>query len=168
MPGLPDCMWQPPAGCTNESVYECIEGEAEAQCSGQNWYPYDESKCTSSCVHTVLLNPAPFYAIWRTGPRAFPWAEGAQIPHYLEKSKLKKDPVRKAFLNPKQILLGQYCNSYQIDFMGVSLFSPAYLEKANRLLASCDRSACAAGQPKSLPISWVRRSRKGRTRSASR
>ena len=43
-----------------------------------------------------------------------------------------------AFDHPKRILMSVWCKSTQIEFVGVSLFSPAYEEKARRLLGSCN------------------------------
>jgi len=137
-PGLPDCTWRPAKACTNVTQYECMEGPKRGVCSGDNWY-YRPTECTASCVHTSVLTPAPYYAVWRTGPRALPWAKGSKLPHYAAKGSGSDDITRNAINSPKQILMSEYCKSSQIEFVGVSLFSPAYEEKARRLLDSCNR-----------------------------
>ena len=137
-PGLPDCTWRPGKGCSNVSQYECIEGPSAGKCSGDNWY-YDPEHCSVSCVHTSLLSPPPYYAIWRTGPRARPWPANSELPHYAAKNAKLSDKQRQwAFDHPKRILMSVWCKSSQIEFVGVSLFSPAYEQKARRLLGSCN------------------------------
>lgn len=138
-PGLPDCTWRPAKVCTNVTQYECMEGPKAGMCSGDNWY-YRPTECTASCVHSSVLTPAPYYAVWRSGPRALPWKKDAMLPHYVPKNSRSGDEVTKNAINaPKQILMSEYCKSAQIEFVGVSLFSPAYEEKARRLLDSCNR-----------------------------
>ena len=138
-PGMPDCSWRPGPGCTNVSQYECIEGPKAGTCSGDNWY-YKADVCASSCVHTALLKPAPYYAVWRKGPRALPFSGEAVVPHYAEKGSMQHDTAAAiAFDNPKQILMSVWCKSSQIAFVGVSLFSPKYEDKARRLLSSCNK-----------------------------
>ena len=137
-PGLPDCTWRPERGCSNVSQYECIDGISAGKCSGDNWY-YNPKQCVSSCVHTALLSPPPYYAIWRTGPRARPWPSNSELPHYVTKNaKLNDENTQWAFDHPKRILMSVWCKSSQIEFVGVSLFSSAYEEKARRLLGSCN------------------------------
>ena len=133
LPGLPECTWEPGHGCSNVTQYECIAGPKDGKCSGDNWF-YRPDECTSSCVHSLLLYPAPYFAVWRPGPRARPWAEGAQIPHYAAE---KAAGGPSAFDKPEQILMSTWCKSEQIEFVGVSFFSPAYETKARRLLDSC-------------------------------
>ena len=84
-PGLPDCLWRPGPGCTNTTPYECLDN---GKCSAANWYPYDDwaRPCRSSCLHVALLNPAPYYALWRPGPLARPFVEGDKLPRYAEHS----------------------------------------------------------------------------------
>ena len=120
-PGLPDCVWRPEKGCSNVSQYECIEGPSAGQCSGDNWY-YSPKHCSASCVHTSLLSPPPYYAIWRTGPRARPWPANSELPHYAAKNaKLTDQKTLWAFDHPKKILMSVWCKSSQIEFVGVSL-----------------------------------------------
>ena len=135
LPGLPECTWEPGPGCSNVTQYECLEGSKAGQCSGDNWF-YRPDECSSSCVHTVLLYPAPYFAVWRPGPRARAWPEGAQVPHYAPKKEAAQAGVS-AFDNPEQILMSTWCKSSQIEFVGVSFFSPKYEPKARRLLDSC-------------------------------
>jgi hypothetical protein len=140
-PGLPECMWAPGKGCHNVSQYECMDGPKAGQCSGDTWY-YRENECSASCVHTALLAPAPYYAVWRPGPRALPWNKEEMLPHYVEHKKggsIQDELTHLAFSEPKQILMSAYCKSSQIEFVGVSLFSPVYEAKTRRLLTSCNK-----------------------------
>ena len=136
-PGLPECTWKPPPGCTNVTQYECVEGAAARKCSGENWFNQPE-QCGASCVHTALLRPPPYYAVWRSGPRARPWQSNSQLPHYAAKDAVRDPKTQWAFDHPKRILMSVWCKSSQIEFVGVSLFSPAYEQKARRLLGSCN------------------------------
>ena len=137
-PGLPDCTWKPGDGCSNETQYECMAGSKAGECSGDNWY-YKANVCTSSCVHTALLAPAPYFAVWRPGPRALPWTDKDIMPHYASKEGSNVKDWVEHFHQPKQILMSTYCKSNQIEFVGVSLFSPAYEVKALRMLESCNK-----------------------------
>ena len=136
-PGLPECTWKPPPGCTNVTQYECLEGAAARKCSGENWFNQPE-QCGASCVHTALLHPPPYYAVWRSGPRARPWLSNSVLPHYAAKDAVRDPKTQWAFDHPKRILMSVWCKSSQIEFVGVSMFSPAYEEKARRLLGSCN------------------------------
>ena len=136
--GLPECNWSPGKGCSNDTQYECLSGKKAGQCSGENWY-YREDECSSSCVHVSLLNPPPYYAIWRYGPRALPWDNKDTLPRYSSKGSAVVLTMAKIFDKPKGILMSTYCQSEQISFVGVSFFSPNYEAKAKRLLESCNK-----------------------------
>ena len=132
-PGLPACTWNPnpEAKCSNESAYECIAGAKAGQCSPSNWYD-KPSECADSCVHTALLNWVPYSAVWRAGPRAKVWETDAQLPHYVAKEKAAAAfaAQKKVFESPLRVMMSTYCRSSQIRFVGVSLFSPRYEDKA--------------------------------------
>ena len=127
-PGLPECTWKPPTGCTNVTQYECVEGAAASKCSGESTlrnacslmcpcdvpllvaatlriqaaalctsgenYFYQLEQCSSSCVHTALLRPPPYYAVWRSGPRARPWLANSVLPHYAAKDAVRQHAER--------------------------------------------------------------------------
>ena len=109
-------------------------GANKGVCSGQNWFARPSRECELSCVHVSLLNPPPYYAIWRYGPRALPWDKGATLPRYSAHGSAAVREMAKHFENPKEILMSTYCESQQIAFAGVSFFSPNYRVKAERLL----------------------------------
>ena len=132
-PGLPECTWKPPPGCTNVTQYECLEGAAARRCSGENWFN-QPGQCGASCVHTALLRPPPYYAVWRSGPRARPWLKDSVLPHYAAKDAVRDPKTQWAFDHPKRILMSVWCKSTQIEFVGVSLFSPAYEQKVRLTL----------------------------------
>ena len=136
--GLPTCTWAPDKSCSNTTQYECLAGRAKGKCSGSNWY-YQEEECSASCVHTALLNPAPYYAVWRSGPRALPFHKGDKLPHYVSKEAATSKAYTRPFEHPARVLMSTYCRSSQIAFVGVSLFSPKYEVKAQRLLKSCNK-----------------------------
>jgi len=136
--GLPTCTWSPAKSCSNTSQYECLAGREKGKCSGSNWY-YREAECSASCVHTALLNPAPYYAVWRSGPRALPFHKGDKLPHYVSKEAAASKAYTRPFEHPARVLMSTYCRSSQIAFVGVSLFSPKYEVKAQRLLKSCNK-----------------------------
>ena len=141
-PGLPSCTWNPPAAakCNNESAYECMSGAKAGQCSADNWYD-KPSECSTSCVHTALLNWVPYSAVWRAGPRAKVWQSDEQLPHYIARDTAAAAfaAQKKVFENPLRVMMSTYCRSKQIRFVGVSLFSPHYESKAARLVESCNR-----------------------------
>eukprot|EP00964_Phaeocystis_antarctica_P023737 scaffold13271_cov60-Phaeocystis_antarctica.AAC.1 len=61
------------------------------------------------------------------------------MPHYASKEGSNVKDWVEHFHQPKQILMSTYCKSNQIEFVGVSLFSPAYEVKALRMLESCNK-----------------------------
>ena len=136
--GLPTCTWSPHKSCSNTTQYECLAGRKKGECSGDNWY-YKETECSASCVHTALLSPAPYYAVWRSGPRALPFHKGDKLPHYVDKEAASSKAYTRPFEHPSRVLMSTYCRSSQIAFVGVSLFSPKYEVKAQRLLKSCNK-----------------------------
>ena len=111
-----------------------LAGPAAGRCSGENWYDKPQ-ECSSSCVHTALLNWVPYSAVWRAGHRAKPWDPNAQLPHYISKERSQSAiaSMSRLFEDPMRVMLGTYCRSMQIKFVGVSLFSPHYEAKAARL-----------------------------------
>jgi hypothetical protein len=135
--GLPDCLWKPGPGCTNTTPYECTDN---GKCSADNWYPYEDwaRPCKSSCLHVALLNPAPYYALWRPGPLARPFVEGDKLPHY-EHSGMEGHLQLTKKVASGPILLTPFCKKRSNPFVGVTLFSQSYEVKAHRLLESCKR-----------------------------
>jgi hypothetical protein len=139
--GLPACTWRPQqktTGCSKDAQYECIRGPAKGKCSGENWFDKPD-KCTASCVHTVTLHPAPYYALWFPGPVAKDWESGERHPRY-------KHTVAKASLRARgidlattDVMMSAICQSTDNQFVGISLYSPHYKDKAERLLRSCAR-----------------------------
>jgi hypothetical protein len=136
-PGLPDCLWKPGLGCTNTTPYECMDN---GECSADNWYPYGDGArpCKSSCLHVALLNPAPYYALWRPGPLARPFVEGDKLPHY-EHSGMEGHLRLTKNAASGSILLTPFCKKRSNPFVGVTLYSKSYEVKAYRLLESCKR-----------------------------
>ena len=136
--GLPDCLWKPGRGqgdlnCTAEKPYECMD---TAKCSGFNWF--EDDSCPNSCIHTVLLKNAPYYALWRPGPLSPPFSDGDSIPHYEHENMADQLAfTRKA--SGGSVLMSPFCKSKLNQFVGVSMHSPKYEPKARRLINSCER-----------------------------
>jgi hypothetical protein len=141
--GLPVCQWRPHANskCSNESQYECFEATpgtlVEGMCSRNNWF--GNISCQRSCVHVRLLTPTPYYALWIPGPEAKPFMAHERIPGY-EHDHTKVTPEGRGIrLQDMGLLMSNLCHSESNAFVGVTLFSPRYEEKASRLIRSCER-----------------------------
>ena len=142
--GLPECLWKPGKGCTNHTPYECL---TNAKCSAENYF--DGDSCHSSCLHVSLLNPAPYYALWRPGPMANPRAfKGGQarIPHYKHDNMSKQLEFTRNVAKGS-IMLTSFCKEKINGFVGVSMYSPKFEPKARRLLSSCQRVGVCCKAP---------------------
>ena len=147
--GLPDCAWRPgsalpsPPGplsgpCSNESQYECMQGAAKGRCSHFNWFDRP-TECEASCVHTLLLRPAPYYALWYPGPLAKEFRNFEQQPRYKHAASRFALRVRGIYTEKSDVMMSGICKSQSNHFVGVSMYSPMYKDKAERLLRSCAR-----------------------------
>ncbi len=139
--GLPACTWRPDAGCTNETQYECIKNINRGHCSGENWFDQEPGplSCEASCVHVSLLHPAPYYALWYPGPLAKQWKADEKVPRYqhsVEKFSLHSRGIN---LRKSDVMMSAICRSQDNQFVGISMYSPNYKAKAERLLRSCSR-----------------------------
>tara|TARA_B100000795_G_scaffold175223_1_gene132325 strand:+ start:63 stop:611 length:549 start_codon:yes stop_codon:yes gene_type:complete len=160
--GLPACTWRPdghwqglapvwtaggwsaggvPVGCTNATQYECIAGENRGQCSSENWFDKagQGKVCGASCVHTSLLRPAPYYALWYPGPIAKDYKEGERNPRYDHDAEKISLRARGINLRKSDVLMSQVCREGGNHFVGITMYSPNYRDKAERLLRSCSR-----------------------------
>ena len=137
-PGLPECLWAPDRSCRNTSQYECVAGPALGRCSNLNWY--GKPDCHSSCVHTSLLKPAPYYAVWRPGPVKPPLLgdNPEPLPHYAHNNMDHQLAWTRNFTKG-DILMSRICQSKVNEFVGVTMYSPKYKDKAKRLINSCER-----------------------------
>ena len=137
-PGLPECLWSPERACSNMSQYECVAGPALGRCSNLNWYGTPD--CKSSCVHTSLLKPAPYYAVWRPGPVKPPLLNDnpEPLPHYAHNNMDHQLAWTRNFTKG-DILMSRICQSKVNEFVGVTMYSPKYKDKAKRLINSCER-----------------------------
>ena len=139
--GLPQCTWRPQqktTGCSKHKQYECIQGPSKGQCSGENWFDKPD-KCSATCVHTVTLAPAPYYALWYPGPVAKDWADGERHPRYKHTVSKASLRARGIDLATTDVMMSAICQSTDNQFVGISLYSPHYKDKAERLLRSCAR-----------------------------
>ena len=144
--GLPDCTWRPGKSCSNTSQYECLQGKHAGECSKSNWFDQPASMCKASCVHTSLLTPAPYYALWYPGPLAKEFHPGEEQPRYHHQPERLSLQARNINLRKSDVMMSDMCKSSDNHFVGISLYSPKYKAKAERLLASCARvGVCCKG-----------------------
>ena len=143
--GLPDCRWTPlnHSGCERDQPYECVGGQMNGKCSDSNWFDVPD-QCTHSCIHTGELNWSPHERPWFAGPCAdeFQIASDADkpLPHYMhDPSKLTME-ARGIDLSKEEVLMSSTCQKADSNFIAISLWSPKYKHKAERLLRSCERN----------------------------
>jgi hypothetical protein len=137
--GLPECTWRPSSkSCKNISQYECIEGAKANTCSGHNWFDRP-NECPTSCIHTSLLRPAPYYALWFPGPLAKDFSSQDKLPRYRHTASKLSLRARGIDLRQSEVMMSAICRNNDNEFVGISLYSPKYKEKAMRLLRSCAR-----------------------------
>ena len=167
-PGLPDCEWIAPDGCTTESQYECLSGPKAGQCSAHNWFDRPD-QCHGSCIHTLLFWFAPHNDKkgWIMGPddpnakkdkeevseNTGQWQPDAspddekldvkvnpnEVPHYdHDKAKLSLES-RSIEISDLDVMMSPACKQKQPKFVAVTMYSPKLEKKATRLLTSCER-----------------------------
>ena len=147
--GLPACRWQPGKGCDKKHQYECFDGGSlfgtkSGQCSETNWF--GNSQCKRSCIHTSTLTPAPYYALWQSGVRAAGDRTGDRQPRYMHTASKLTPKARGIDLHTSDVLMSRFCKSSHNHFVGITLFSPKYLDKAKLLMKSCERvGICCKG-----------------------
>ena len=103
-----------------------------------NYFDQPE-KCSGSCIHDHLLPLAPYHPLWYPGPLAkeFKWNETQ--PRY------KHDPTKISLrargvdLSRSDVMMSGICRSGDNQLVGISMFSPKFKDKAERLLRSCSR-----------------------------
>ena len=136
--GLPECPYLAPEGCSQSKPYECVAGSSVGQCSELNWFDRTE-ECELSCLHTKLLLFAPHEEEWTAGPVAPPLTTYRQlVPHYSHDPKKLTMGARGIEVRTLNVMLTAACKKTQ-PFAVVTLHSPAYTNKAKRLLRSCLR-----------------------------
>jgi len=139
--GLPSCQWRPHSKCTNVTQYECFEAtpgtNSDGVCSSQNWF--GNNTCSRSCVHTRLLTPTPYYALWIPGPQARPIMPHERRPGYEHDASKLTPEGRGIRLKEMGLLMSNLCHSESNSFVGITLYSPKYEAKASRLVQSCER-----------------------------
>ena len=134
--GLPACRWRPGGGCSNVTVYECFDGPSAGRCSAHNWM-YNPA-CLRSCVHVSTLNPAPYYALWVDGPEERRPQRGERQPRYVHADSRMTPERRGIKLRAADVLMSRMCKSVANRFVGVTLYSSAFENKARRLVRSCE------------------------------
>ena len=143
--GLPDCRWTPlnHSGCGREKPYECIGGKMNGKCSGDDWFDHPD-ECSHSCIHTGELNWSPHERPWYPGPCAdeFQIASEADkpLPHYMHDPDKLTMEARGIDLSHEEVLMSSTCKSKSANFIVISLWSPKFKSKAERLLRSCERN----------------------------
>ena len=141
---VPECKWLPKGNCSIVRPFECTSGRQEGVCNESNWAGMDpaESQCEGSCVHLSLFADSPTSTQWLTGYALGERRRNRTAPHYEHNASL---------LHQQNGLFGTYSTSASAacrkppgngsdgGFVGISLYSPKYQDKATRLLASCAR-----------------------------
>lgn len=103
--------------------------------------------------------PAPYYALWVSGVEARPYHQHERRPRYqYHQHKTEYDPHeltlegRGVQLARMDVLMSRFCRSEMSTFVGVTLYSPTFHEKASRLVRSCERNliCCKAMELPSL------------------
>ena len=148
--GLPACRWKPAKGCDKNHQYECFEssgslfGVKSGQCSGTSWF--GNSQCKRSCIHVSTLTSAPYYALWQSGVVGDVDRTGDRQPRYKHDASKLTPEARGIDLHSSDVLMSRFCKSSHNHFVGITLFSPKYLEKAKLLMKSCERvGVCCKG-----------------------
>jgi hypothetical protein len=161
--GLPDCGWNIPRGCSQQKPYECTAGPKQGQCAASNWGK-DET-CEAYCLHIGGFNFAPTDKEWRPTPRTMDAVSKDSLrqafdeylrgppevnitkpphsvyPHYVHddsqmEARLETfDGFRINYAEPCQMAGGTIVS----NLVGISLYSPKYVSKSQRLLSSCDQ-----------------------------
>jgi hypothetical protein len=136
--GLPECMWQAPMGCSVSAPYECLDGSSAGQCSEENFFGKPASECSSTCMHAKLLEHIPDEQ-WYPGPLAAT-DEAEEVPHYEHNPDFLTMEKRGIEVRKLNVRMNDVCKRSGLKFVGVSLYSPSYVNKATRLLQSCERN----------------------------
>ena len=113
------------------------------KCSGDNWFDQPD-ECSHSCIHTGELNWSPHERPWYPGPCAdeFQIASEADkpLPHYMHDPDKLTMEARGIDLSHEEVLMSSTCKSKSANFIVISLWSPKFKSKAERLLRSCERN----------------------------
>ena len=147
--GLPACRWQPGKGCDTKHQYECFDGGSlfgakSGECSETSWF--GNSQCKRSCIHVSTLTPAPYYALWQSGVQAGVDNRGDRQPRYVHTVSKLTPQARGIDLHTSDVLMSRFCKSSHNHFVGITLFSPKYLDKTKLLIKSCERvGICCKG-----------------------
>ena len=139
---VPACKWLPKGNCSIFRPFECTSGKQEGVCDASNWAGMDpsESQCEGSCVHLSLFADAPTADKWLTGYALGNRPRNHTAPHYEHNaSLLEEHHFSKYSSSASAACRLPSGNGSDGGFVGISLYSPRYQDKATRLLASCAR-----------------------------
>jgi hypothetical protein len=90
-------------------------------------------------VHSSLLRLAPYYALWYPGPLAKEFRAKEMRPRYKHDAAKLSLRTRGIDLSLSDVMMSDICKSADLHFVGISIYSPRYKAKAERLLRSCAR-----------------------------
>ena len=139
---IPECKWLAKGNCSVLHPFECTSGKQEGSCNESNWAGMDpiESQCEGSCVHLSLFPEAPTSDQWLTGYALGDKRRNHTAPHYEHNaSLLEEHHFSKYSSSASAACRLPPGNGSDGGFVGISLYSPRYQDKATRLLASCAR-----------------------------
>ena len=90
-------------------------------------------------MHSSLLRLAPYYALWYPGPLAKEFRAKEMRPRYKHDAAKLSLRTRGIDLSLSDVMMSDICKSADLHFVGISIYSPRYKAKAERLLRSCAR-----------------------------
>ena len=105
-------------------------------------------------MHSSLLRLAPYYALWYPGPLAKEFRAKEMRPRYKHDAAKLSLRTRGIDLSLSDVMMSDICKSADLHFVGISIYSPRYKAKAERLLRSCARVGicCKVRQPRSQTV----------------
>ena len=95
--------------------------------------------CRRSCLHVSLLHPVPYYPLWNNGAEARQYAPAERLPRYEHSAERLTFKTRGIDLHNSDMLMSRFCKSVSNRFAAISMYSPRYEAKAERLVRSCER-----------------------------
>ena len=90
-------------------------------------------------MHSSLLRLTPYYALWYPGPLAKEFRAKEMRPRYKHDAAKLSLRTRGIDLSLSDVMMSDICKSADLHFVGISIYSPRYKAKAERLLRSCAR-----------------------------
>jgi hypothetical protein len=81
----------------------------------------------------------PYYPLWNSGSEARPYTRAERLPRYEYTERRLTVKTRGIDLRNSDMLMSRFCKSVSNQFAAISMYSPRYQAKAERLVRSCER-----------------------------